>query len=179
MVDCRDAVLVVVDVQGKLAQIMTDKDQLFKNCQILVKSSKILEIPMLWCQQVPKALGPTIPAIADELVDIEPINKSSFSCWGDPVFRERLCALNREQILLCGIESHICVAQTAIDCSRHGFKVHWISDAISSRTPFSRDIASQRALQHQIQCSSVEMILFSLLQNAKHPQFKDIACLIK
>lgn len=179
MLDCRDALVVVVDVQGKLAQIMTEKESLFKNCQVLVKAANKLEIPVLWCQQVPKALGPTIPEIADELVGLDPIDKSCFSCWGSSAFRERLCELDRNQVLLCGIEAHICVAQTALDCARHGFDVHWIGDAISSRTPFSRDAATQRVAQQGIQVASVEMVLFALLKDARHPCFRDIASLIK
>ena len=169
----------IVDVQGKLAQVMNDKEGLFKNCQIMARAAQKLEIPVLWCQQVPKALGPTIPEIADELVGLEPVDKSCFSCWGSSPFRQRLCDLDRQQILLCGIEAHICMSQTALDCRRHGFEVYWVGDAISARTDYSRQIAAQRVAQQGVRLVTVEMVLFELLHDAKHRCFKDIAALIK
>ncbi|MFC1793702.1 isochorismatase family protein, partial [Planctomycetota bacterium] len=95
MLDIQRCCLTVVDVQGKLAQLMHDREALFKNVQILVQAAKILEIPILWCQQCPDALGPTIPEIAELLDDIEPVNKSAFSCCGDEQFNVRLKKLAR------------------------------------------------------------------------------------
>src|SRR4030042_1810833 len=89
--------------------LITDKEALFKNIQILIQAAKILEIPILWCQQVPQALGPTVPEIATLLAGGEPINKASFSCCGQEQFNAQLNTLGKEQVLLCGIETHVCI----------------------------------------------------------------------
>jgi len=171
--------LVVVDVQGKLAQLMYDKQALFKNIQILIKAAKILDIPILWCQQCPDALGPTVPEIAELLVDNEPVNKAAFSCCGSGKFNARLNELNRQQVLLCGIEAHVCIYQTVVDLLGKGFNVDVIADAISSRTAENKQIAIKRMAKHGVNISSTEMALFELLKTAEHPQFKQIAKLVK
>ncbi|MEJ2700960.1 MAG: isochorismatase family protein, partial [Sedimentisphaerales bacterium] len=102
MLDIGNCCLVVVDVQGKLAQLMHAKDALFKNVQILIRAAQILEIPILWCQQCPNALGPTVPEIAQLLTDSEPINKAAFSCCGAEPFNTKLNDLARDQVILCG-----------------------------------------------------------------------------
>ena len=179
MLDIKECFLVVVDVQGKLAQLMFDKDVLFKNIKILIKAAKILNIPVIWCQQCPKALGSTIPDISELLADIKPINKVAFSCCGDEQFSIRLNELSRKQVLLCGIETHVCIYQTAVDLLRKGFSVDVISDAISSRTMENRKIALKRMSAEGAKISSVEMAIFELLKTAEHPNFKAITRLIK
>ncbi len=179
MLEIENCSLVIIDVQGKLAQIMYEKELLFKNIQILIKAAKILNIPILWCQQVPKALGQTIPEIAELVTDIEPINKSSFSCCCDEQFNIQLNKLNAGQVIICGIETHICVYQTALDLYRKGFYVNVIADAVSSRTLENKTIALERLAHEGCKISSVEMALFELLKTAEHPNFKEIARLIK
>ena len=179
MLDIRNSLLIIVDVQGKLAQLMHDKDTLFKNIEILVKAAKILDIPILWCQQCPDSLGPTIPEIARLLADYEPINKSSFSCCGEENFNIRLNESSREQIILCGIETHVCIYQTAFDLLRKGFHVDVVADAVSSRTLDNKQIALAKMTAGGINISCTEMVLFELLKTAEHPRFKEIARLIK
>ena len=179
MLDIQDCRLVVVDVQGKLAQLMYSRDALFKNIQILIGAARILEIPILWCQQCPDALGPTVPEIAQLLADNEPINKSAFSCCGAEQFNSKLNKLARNQIVLCGIETHVCIYQTAVDLLRKGFEVHIIADAVSSRTLENKQIALQRMAAEHANISCTEMALFELLRTAEHPQFRQIAKLIK
>jgi nicotinamidase-related amidase len=179
MLEIKDCCLVVVDVQGKLAQLMYDKQALFRNIQVFIKSAKILDIPILWCQQCPDALGPTIPEVAELLTGNEPINKATFSCCGEDSFNDRLQVLNRRQILLCGIEAHVCIYQTAIDLLRKGYEVNVIADAVSSRTQENRNIAISRMAAEGVRISCTEMALFELLKTAEHPQFKQIAKLIK
>ena len=134
MLDIQKCCLLIIDIQGRLAQLMHDKEVLFKNIQILIKTSKILNIPILWCQQCPDSLGPTVPEIAELLTDIEPINKMTFSCCGEEKFHIRLNELSRKQVLLCGIETHVCIYQTAVNLVSKGFYVDVIADAVSSRT---------------------------------------------
>ncbi len=171
--------LVVVDVQGKLAQLMHDRETLFKNIQILIKAAKILDIPILWSQQCPESLGPTVPEIAQLLTDYEPINKAAFSCCGQESFNIRLNEFARNQILLCGIETHVCIYQTALDLRRKDFDVDVIADAVSSRTPENKQIALNRMAAGGVNISCTDMALFELLKTAEHPQFKNIAKLIK
>ena len=179
MLEIESCSLAVVDVQGKLAQLMHSKDVLFKNIQILIQAAKILGMPILWCQQVPGALGPTIPEIARLLSDIEPINKFAFSCCGAHHFITKLNQSARNQVLLCGIEAHVCVYQTAVDLLGKGFKVDVVADAVSSRTPANKQIALGRLAAEGANITSVEMALFELLRTAEHHKFRQIAKLIK
>jgi nicotinamidase-related amidase len=179
MLEIEQCCLTVVDVQGKLAQLMHGRDALFKNIQILVQAAKILEIPILWCQQRPDALGPTVPEIAQHLTDIEPINKVAFSCCGAEEFNAGLKELGRNQVVLCGIETHVCIYQTAIDLLRLDFNVSIIADAVSSRTLENKQIALNLMAAEGAKISSTEMALFELLKTAEHPKFRQIAKLIK
>jgi nicotinamidase-related amidase len=179
MLEGRNGCLVVVDVQGKLAQLMADKETLFRNIQILVQAARILEIPILWCQQVPEALGPTVPEIAQLLTGIEPIDKASFSCCGEEKFNRALDQTNARQVLLCGIETHVCVYQTAIDLLARNLEPTVVADAVSSRTAQNRQIALTRLAAEGARIASTEMVLFELLKSAKHPQFRQIAKLVK
>jgi nicotinamidase-related amidase len=179
MLDIESCLLVIVDVQGKLATLMYDRDALFKNIQILIHAAKILDIPILWCQQCPDALGPTVPQIAELLTDIQPINKASFSCCGDEQFISKLNSINRPQILLSGIETHVCIYQTAVDLREKNFTVNVIADAVSSRTLDNKQIALSKMQTMGINIYSTEMALFELLKTADHPHFKQIAKLVK
>ena len=188
MLDIQNCCLVVVDVQGKLARLMHDKESLFKNIQILIQAAKILNIPILWCQQCPQSLGPTVPQIAELLSGVEPpnvlvgggpINKASFSCCGSDQFNDKLLALGPRQILLCGIESHVCIYQTAVDLLRKGFSVDVLADAVSSRTLANKQIAITKMSAAGVNVTTTEMALFELLKTADHPHFKQIAKLIK
>jgi nicotinamidase-related amidase len=179
MLNQNDCCLVVVDVQGKLAQLMHDKETLFKNTCVLIQSAKILDIPILWCQQVPAALGPTIPQIAELLTDNQSINKSSFSCCGCDEFNSKLEKSGRKQILLSGLETHVCVYQTAADLLAKGYSVEVIADAVSSRTLDNKQIGLNRIAAEGARVSSTELALFEILKSADHPHFKQIAKLIK
>ena len=179
MLDIQQCCLTVVDVQGKLAQLMHGREALFKNIQILVQAAKILDIPILWCQQVPNALGPTVPEIAQFLEDNEPIDKAAFSCCGEEQFNTELKKLARNQVLLCGIETHVCIYQTAIDLLQQDFHVEVIADAVSSRTLENKQIALNRLSAEGLKISCTEMVLFDLLKTAEHPQFRQIAKLVK
>ena len=179
MLDTQNCCLVVVDVQGKLAQLMHGRQALFKNIQILIKAAHILDIPILWCQQCPDALGPTVPEIAQLLADNEPINKAAFSCCGAEQFNTNLGELARQQVLLCGIETHVCIYQTAVDLLRKGFNVNVAADAVSSRSLDNKQIAISRMAAKGADISCTEMALFELLRTAEHPKFKQVAKLIK
>lgn len=174
-----ETVLVLVDVQGKLATLMTGREELLRKLAITVQAARILDIPILWCEQVPTALGPTVPEIASHLEGLTPLAKSTFSCWRDSGFRAALLRENRKKVLLCGIEAHICVFQTARDLLNHGFEVQILADAISSRNAGDCDLALRRMEQEGADLGGVEMVLFDLIKDAKHPKFKALSRLVK
>jgi len=171
--------LIVVDVQDKLVELVYDKETLFKNIEILIQSAQILDIPVVWCQQRPDVLGATIPQIAKLLEGIEPIDKATFSCFAHQPFADKLKSLNRSQILLCGVETHICIYQTAVDLVGAGYSVDVIADAVSSRTEENKKNGLKKIEKVGANVSSTEMALFELLKSAKHPQFKQVVKLVK
>jgi len=179
MLEINNCCLVIVDIQGKLSQLMHDRESLFRNVKILIQAAKILDIPILWCQQVPDALGATVPEIAELLTDIEPIDKATFSCHMHGPFAGQLEKLNRKQILLCGIETHICIYQTAMELMTKDYDVTVVADAVSSRTLENKHIALSRLQSESVKTSSTEMALFELLKTAEHENFRQIAKLVK
>jgi len=179
MLEIDKTCLVVVDVQGKLAELMWEKESLFKNIEILVKSANILDMPILWCQQYPKALGDTIEQVAAHLQDISPCDKMSFSCCGNEEFADKLHAAGCRQLLICGIEAHICVYQTAMDMLDMDYDVQVVGDAVSSRTQENKDAALSRIKWEGAAITTTEMALFELLGTAEHEKFREIAKLVK
>jgi len=171
--------LVIVDVQGKLASLMHDREQLYLNLQILVKGARILELPIFWLEQYPEGLGPTIPEVAELLSGLEPMPKVCFSACGLEEFADKLRSGGRWQILICGIETHICVYQTARDLLADGYHVQVVADAVSSRTAGNRQIGLDRMAALGAHITSVEMALFELLRQAGTPPFKEIARLVR
>jgi nicotinamidase-related amidase len=179
MLSKENAVLTVIDVQGKLAQLMHNRDALFKNLQILVQGAKILGVPILWLEQNPTGLGPTIPELATLLSDQKPIAKMSFSCCGNQEFVSRLTDLGKKQVLLTGIEAHICVCQTAIQLIQSGYEVTVVADGVSSRVAENREIGIRRMERAGAYVTCVETALFELLRVAEGPEFKQIVKLLK
>ena len=174
-----ETVFVLIDVQGKLAQVMHQKEDLFRNLQILVQGLQALDIPVLWLEQYPEGLGPTIPEIAELLPDDAAIPKVCFSGCGQPEFRARLQNLNRKQVLVAGIEAHICVYQTVGDLLDMGHEVEVVADAVSSRTPENRQVGLDRMSSMGASITSVEMLLFELLGEAGSDVFRQVAKLVK
>jgi nicotinamidase-related amidase len=181
MLSCDQTVLLLVDVQGRLARIMHDQASLFNSLELLIKGIRILDIPILWMEQIPSKLGPTVEEIRPLMTgsDMTPIEKDCFSCCNEPVFMDQFTALNRKQVLITGIETHICVFQTTNDLLEKGCDVHVVSDCVSSRTLANKEIGLQRMQQSGAWITSVEMALFELLKHARGDHFKKIVSLIK
>ena len=179
MLSREKAVLAVVDVQGNLAQRMHEREALLDNVVRLIRGARILGLPILWTEQVPEKLGPTVPRIAAELDDIHSFPKASFSCCGAPAFMEALQALGRYEVLLSGIEAHVCVYQTALDLLTRGCRVDVIADAVSSRTALDKAVALERMRGAGANVVSTEMVLFELLRTAEAPEFRQILALVK
>lgn len=171
--------LVLIDVQGKLASLMHQREELYRNLEILIKGAQILDLPILWLEQYPQGLGPTIPEVAELLKDQQPLAKVCFSACGLPEFTQALRASGRRRVLLAGIEAHICVYQTCRDLLDQGYQVEVVADAVSSRTPENKQTGLDRMVQAGAVLTSVEMALFELLRVAGTPQFKEIARLVK
>jgi len=173
------AVLVIIDIQGNLAQAMFDKENIFANTIKMIKGFKTLGLPIIVTEQTPQKLGQTIPPVAVEIEDITPIAKESFSCWLNTQFCEQLESLSRRYVVLTGIESHVCVYQTALDLLANGYSVYLVADAVSSRTPENRQIGINAMKRAGAQIASAEMILFELLRSAADPKAKDIFKIVK
>jgi nicotinamidase-related amidase len=179
MLKIENVVLSIVDIQGNLANAMYEKELLFKNVQKLIKGIQVLEIPIIWVEQNPEGLGRTIPEIAEILSKNQPISKMSFSGCRNDRFMQELKALNRKQILVAGIEAHICIYQTAADLVDLGYEVQVVTDAVSSRTIGDKKIGLQKMKDCGVSMTSVETALFELLKVAEGEQFKEILKIVK
>ncbi len=168
-----------MDVQGKLARKMYGKEKLFRNLQALIQGAQILSIPILWTEQVPKKIGRTLPEFVKMLANSKPIRKASFSCALNRDFMEALQGLHRKQILVSGIEAHVCVYQTVVDLLEKRYEVQVVADTVSSRKRENRDLAFARMKELGASLTSVEMILCELLRTTENPKFREILRLIK
>ena len=174
-----DSLLLVVDVQGRLARLMHESEAMIRNQQILIEACRLLEIPVVWAEQLPEKLGGTVPELFNKLDGLSPQAKSSFGCYGDPKLKDAIESSGRHTILLCGIETHVCVWQTAAALRKANFSVHLIADATSSRNVFNRDIGLRRMEAAGVHMNNVEMVLFELMVDATHPKFREITRLLK
>jgi nicotinamidase-related amidase len=173
------ATLVVVDVQGKLARLMHESEAMIEAQAVLIRGCRLLGIPVVWAEQLPEKLGPTVEELQEPLRGLEPIAKSSFGCLGDAELRCCIESGGRGQVLLCGIETHVCVWQTAAGLLERDLEVHLIADATSSRSAFNREIGLRRMQGAGVYLSTVEMALFELIGDAVHPEFRELARLLK
>lgn len=169
----------VIDIQEKLFPVMTENEALLANCKKLVEGLQILNIPVGITQQYTKGLGATIGEISSLFAPFSYIEKKSFSCLDEPLFANYLAKSGKTNVLICGIESHVCVLQTAIDLKENGYEPVVVADCISSRHLFEKQIALQRFNQEGIRISTVESILFELTRSADAVEFKSISKLVK
>jgi nicotinamidase-related amidase len=179
MLTTENCALVLVDVQGKLAQAMHNKESFLDNITRLVKGAQILELPILWNEQNPAGLGPTIPEIAALLPNQNPLSKLSFSCCGNEEFIKELESLKRQNMLVAGIEAHVCVYQTAADLVNLHYDVQVVADAVASRTAENKHIGLEKSKQAGAGLTSTETVLFELLKIAKGDKFKEIIKIVK
>ena len=172
------AVLIVVDVQGKLARVVHESKQVIANVGRIIAGAKALGVPVVCTEQNPDGLGATVDEIAP-LLDEPAISKMAFSCCGEPAFVEALNSISRRQILLAGVETHVCVYQTVMDLLEMGFEPHVVTDAVSSRDPRNRDLALRKMQAAGATITCVEMALFELLHTADRPEFRQILRIVK
>ena len=179
MLKIEDTVLIIIDIQGKLAGLMQDKEDIYENVRRCIKAAKILSLPVLWLEQNPAGLGTTIPEIAEQLPDKKPIAKMHFSAYRNETFKRALTDTPRKQVLLVGIETHVCVYQTALDLLHAGYEVYVVADAVSSRNKENKTIALQRMRDEGVKLTVTEMALYELLGSAEHEHFKPILQIVK
>ncbi len=179
MLEIPATVLVVVDFQGKLARMVDRSETVLRNAQILIQGVKHLDIPIVATEQYPQGLGRTVEEIAVHLADIPVIEKTAFSCFGSTAFQDRLASFKRRQVLLCGIETHVCVFQTARDLLAHDYDVYLVTDAVSSRTPENRQLGIHRIEKMGGILTSAEMALFELMRDSTAHAFKAVSNLVK
>jgi nicotinamidase-related amidase len=176
LLDADQCALVVVDIQEKLLPPIFQKEQLIRNAQLLIRAARVLKIPALVSTQYSKGLGGTVTEIASLLPETEPIDKQLFSCFGSDVFCTLLKRLpgNRNTLLLCGMETHICVMQTALAALGEGYLVHVASDAVSSRAEWNWKVGLDRMRAAGAVISSTEMMIYELVRSSGSPAFKEL-----
>lgn len=179
MFSLNSTLLILVDIQGRLASLMYDKKSLYKNLEILVKSMNILNVPIVWMEHVPDKLGSTIKEVSNLLPDLKPLSKFTYSCCGNDEFVKEVASYKNNQILVAGIETHICVYQTAMDLLGNSYEVQVVEDCVSSRTEANKVLGLKRIVQAGGLTTSTEMILFELMKSTKAQGFKEITQLIK
>ncbi len=179
MLAVENTALVVIDVQEKLMRVMYQREKLVDNLQKLIRGIQIFGIPIIVTEQYSQGLGATIPEIAKLISNIQPLSKLSFSCYGDEEFVRKLEALGRKQVLVSGIESHVCVYQTVRDLINFGYEVHVVTDTVSSRTLENREIGLNMVNRMGAVLTSTEAVLFELLKIANGERFKPISQIVK
>ncbi|EJG1085590.1 hydrolase [Vibrio parahaemolyticus] len=172
--------LIVVDVQGKLATLMHESDALIENITKLVKGAKALDLPILWLEQNPERLGPTAEPIREVLESKHlPITKYTFDGCKEATFNVAVENAKVDTWLVCGIESHICVYQTAVSLRQSGYRVELVTDCVSSRTAANKALALAKLTANGVVLTGLEMCLYEIVEDCRAPEFKEILALIK
>lgn len=169
----------IIDIQERLYPAMYEKEKLLKNCQILVQGLAELKIPLAVTQQYTKGLGETITELSSIIPDFSFIEKRDFSCCDEPVVMQKLNETGTKNIIICGIESHVCVLQTAVDLKEAGFNPIVVMDCVSSRNLENIKMAKERFRFEGIMMTSYESVLFELTRSSAAPEFKAISKLVK
>lgn len=171
--------LVVVDIQERLLPSIFEMERLVDNALRLIKGVALLRLPILVTEQYRKGVGATVPEIASAIPGFAPMEKVAFSCFGAPGFAEALRAAGVDDVLLCGIEAHVCVLQTCFDLLEHGFRPFVVADAISSRAAENHRLGVERMRDAGGIIVTTEMALFELLERAGTEEFKQVLALVK
>jgi nicotinamidase-related amidase len=182
ILDRSQTVLVVIDMQEPFLNVMHERERLTANVRLLVETAVRLHIPILTTTQYAERMGQVADEIVQPLKDAsadKPIDKMCFSCAGADGFLEGLASLGRRQVLLCGVETHICVSQTALDLTQQGYQVHVAADAVSSRTLEKHKLGMERMRDSGVLPCAAEAAVYELLREAGTPEFKAILPLIK
>ncbi|MCX7876452.1 MAG: hydrolase [Melioribacteraceae bacterium] len=171
--------LLIIDIQERILPVINEIENVIQNTLKLINGFKILNIPIYYTEQYPKGLGPTVKRIKEALENINSIQKMTFSCCGAENLFDELKSKNISQVVVCGIESHVCVQQTVLDLIENNFQVVVSADAVSSRRKFDFDIALNRMRSNGAEITTTESILFELLNVCGTDEFKAISKIVK
>jgi len=174
-----ECVGLVIDIQEKLFPVVFDKDEFLTNSKRLILGLQELGIPLITTQQYSKGLGETLVEVSTLISHFNPIEKVSFSCYDEPGFVENLESKDKKIVVICGIEAHVCVLQTAVDLKAAGYIPVVVGDCTSSRSKSNIKLAIERFCYENIMVTSMESILFELTRSASDPAFKTISRLVK
>ncbi len=179
ILDRSKAAVVVIDIQERLVPVMKYREMVITNTGHLLEAAKLLHIPVLVTEQYPRGLGPTVEEVKKALPSYEPIEKVTFDCCRSDGFSEAVASLKREQIILAGMETHVCVLQTCLSLLRENYTVHLPSDAVCSRKKEDYLTAKEMMRDAGAVITCTETVLFQLLEKAGTPEFKTISKRIK
>jgi nicotinamidase-related amidase len=174
-----ESVLIIVDVQERLASVMERREQVEAAIGVLIRTARLHDIPIIVTQQYTKGLGPTVDVLSSKLEGVDPLEKIYFSCCGEESFTRALDALGRRKVIITGMEAHICVLQTALDLIDAGYTVHLPWDAVCSRNDGNRDAAMRFLERAGAVITSTETAAFQILEKAGTKEFKEISSLLK
>ncbi|WP_299177857.1 hydrolase [uncultured Neptuniibacter sp.] len=175
LIEAGKSALLLVDVQEKLLPGVFDNEKLVTNCQWLIGVAQLMDVPVLASEQYPQGVGPTVSTLREMLPETDFIGKTHFSCADAPECSERIDQLDREQIVICGMEAHVCVMQTALRLQAQGKQVYVVSDAISARNPNDTASAVERMREEGIKMVTREMVGFEWIGRSDAPQFKEFS----
>ncbi len=179
LIQSEKSLLLVIDVQERLTPAIFDAPRLTANIVRLLKAAELLEVPVLATEQYPRGLGPTLDEVADLIPGGAMVEKIHFSAMSEPGFAERLKATERKQIVVVGMEAHICVLQTALELRQAGYEVFAVDDGMGSRVRANTDLAIERMRPTGIQVVATEMVVFEWAHRADRDCFKQLSALIK
>lgn len=181
MIEANESLLIVIDIQEKFKPALPDFDKVVANTVKLVRVFQLLEIPILVNEQYPRGLGQTAAEIKNELKEFSYVEKVSFDCFLNDSFCNILDTTfrGRKNLIICGIESHICVAQSVLSALSRGYEVHLAADAVASRKKSDYEIALRRMENEGAKIGSVEMLIFQMIPDSKHEHFKEISKIIR
>lgn len=177
--DLNNTIALIIDEQEKLMPVINEAASVLRSTKILVEGLKILDVPFLITQQYTKGMGMTVPPLLEAAGTDKYYDKRTFSCWDDEAIRQAIESSGKKQVLLAGVEAHICLLQTAVDLLDAGYDVFVVENCVSSRKPNDKAVAIRRMMQSGVQVTTYESILFELMRTSTHPNFKEISKLIK
>ena len=179
MLKAESSQLLLIDIQERLAPATLDGERTVRNVGILLDAAALLDVPHAISEQYPRGLGRTVAAVLEKADPARVFDKVHFSCPADDRLAAVLAGTGRSDAVLCGMEAHVCVLQTALGLAEAGYRVHVVADAIASRTAQNRDLAVERMRAAGIGIVSTEMVLFEWLGTAGHPEFRAVSALIR
>ena len=179
MLTAENALVVVIDIQDRMMPSIHAHEELEKRTASLIKGCRILDVPVLVTQQYTKGLGETTLALKEALGEFDPIEKITFSCCGAPEFTDKLKTSERKNIIITGVECHICVQLTVLDLLADGYNVYVVADCVGSRREFDYKYAIKRMRQAGAVFTKMESVLFEFLVRADHPKRKEISNIVK